>query len=1095
MLHRNSFRAGLCGAIILWLTASAGAQFSAALQGTVKDVNGAAIVQATVILTSKETGAKRKFISTEEGYYRFAQLPPGRYEISVERPGFKKAVVGDFAVRAEEAQRLNLTLEPRGPEDTVEIRLAPNDASVGQTISRQEFSGLPQVGRNPYELARTAPGVTGDGARHANGNAVGLPNVTGPGGSNTAIFQVEDQVQISANGQRVSTNHVQIDGVSVHSLSHGGAAVVTPNQESVKEVRVLSNTYAAEDGQSTGARIKVVSQNGTNEFHGSAFFKYNDPALNAFNKYGGPEAPPVRVEQRFRQFGGSFGGPLSKERLFFFSSYEGLRNNASDFANGFVETSDFRQRVINLRPGGMTARFFGMPGIEPRIRGALSDGLDLGSLTGALGDYTSATGGEPDGIPDVQRVQFILPNLTRGDQLNTRIDYNRGNNQFAVSAYFTRRNDLQSDPASQSRPVGDLTFKPLNSLVTLIYNRMISATALNEARFNFTRFAYDQVKSSQDTNFGIPRIKVEDLPIGLIAFGAPGGETTPGIFAQNTFEFRDTLSKALSRHALKFGLEIRKEQDNNNLVGGARPEYAFNGLFNLANDAPKFERINADPRTGATADIQRYFRTSAYAFFVQDDWQARPHLTFNLGLRYEYFTPLKEKEGRFSNLVFGPHGLADSKVVVTQSLFQPDRNNFAPRFGFVWSPARLANKLALRGGVGVGYNRIPQVILANVRGNPPYLVRYSLCCASSSEDRDRLGIFYTLGANRSPLSFPPNPRLKKPIDPITGGPEGMQAEIYGTESKLPNSYVYSFSLETQYQLPHHLVASLGYQGSSSHKLVRTVNLNFLYEPSPAFYAVYFPLPDVNANYHAMIARLTQELSQGVRLEGIYRWSKSIDTASYEFGDETNQTYPKDLRSERGPSDFDVKHNFVLSGMWDLPIFHRRQGWLSKAFSGWQMNGILTTHSGFPWTPKTNRPLNTPGPRPRRPTQYFGGALQDAGNDAFIRPGGNFPGGGERYFDIKTPGPPGIGRNSFRGPRYFSVDLSLVKQTGLPKFLRLREGANLDLRANLFNAFNKLNLEPFRFSSPGTFIENDLFFGRSTRGLAGRVVELQARLSF
>jgi hypothetical protein len=851
---------------------------------------------------------------------------------------------------------------------------------------------------------------------------------------------------------------------------------VTPNQESVKEVRVLSNTYAAEDGQSTGARIKVVSQNGTNEFHGSAFFKYNDPALNAFNKYGGPEAPPVRVEQRFRQFGGSFGGPLSKDRLFFFSSYEGLRNNASDFANDYVETPEFRRQVTTSRPNGVTARVFSAPGIEPRIRQVVADSAKIR-------------------IPDVQLVQLILPNRTRGDQFNTRFDYNRGNNQFAVSAYFTRRNDLQSDPSSQSRPVGDLTFKPLNSLVTLIYNYTISAKTLNEARLNFTRFAYDQVESSKNTNFGIPRIEVEGLVPGRIRFGAPRGETTPGVFAQNTFEFRDTLSKAVRSHALKLGLELRKEQDNNNLVGGARPEFVFRGLSNLANDAPIFERINADPRTGATADIQRYFRTSAYAFFVQDDWQARPHLAFNLGLRYEYFTPLREKEMRFSNLVFGPHGLADSKVVVTQTLFQPDRNNFAPRISFVWSPARLADKLVLRGGVGIGYNRIPHVILANVRGNPPFLVRYSLYCDCGPEERERAGILYTLGTSRSPFSFPPNPRLKRPIDPITGGPEGMQSEIYGAESKLPNSYVYSFSLETQYQLPYHLVASLGYQGSSSHKLVRTVNLNFLYKSSPAFYAVFFPLPDVNANYHAMIARLTRELSQGVRLEGIYRSSKSIDTASYEFGAETNQTYPQDLRSERGPSDFDVKHHFVLSGMWDLPIFHQSQGWLSKVFGGWQMNGILTARSGFPWTPKTGQPLSAPGLAPTRPTWYSGGALRDAGNDAFIRPGGNFPGGGESYFDIKTPGPPGIGRNSFRSPRYFSVDLSLAKQTGLPKSLRLREGASLDLRANLLNAFNKLNLDPFRFFSPGTFVENGLFFGRSARGLAGRVVELQVRLSF
>jgi hypothetical protein len=211
---------------------------------------------------------------------------------------------------------------------------------------------------------------------------------------------------------------------------------------------------------------------------------------------------------------------------------------------------------------------------------------------------------------------------------------------------------------------------------------------------------------------------------------------------------------------------------------------------------------------------------------------------------------------------------------------------------------------------------------------------------------------------------------------------------------------------------------------------------------------------------------------------------------------SSQTYPQDLRQERGPSDFDVQHHFVASALWDLPILGGRQDWIGKAFGGWQINAVLTAHSGFPWTPLIGECVSTPGgPElcPSRPVAYFGGALNDSSDDAFIRPGGNFPGGGAKYFDTSKPAnrPPGIGRNVFRGPRYSGVDFSFVKQTKLPG---LGENALLEVRANFFNAFNTRNLAPFGFFTPSTDVRNP-DFGQATAGLAGRVVELQARFSF
>lgn len=1164
MRHTHSFlRLGLCGLFVLLLAASASAQFKASVQGTVTDASGATVPEAAVTLTSNETNKTQTVTASDDGFYRISGLPPGQYTLSAEKAGYKKQVLENLTVNAEGTQGVDITLEVGEVtatvtvSDTLGAQLETENANVSKAITTEQVRELPQAGRDPYELLRLTPGIFGTGARSGSGASVGFPNgpgndpnVAGPGGSSTSIFQTENQVPISANGQRVSNNNYTIDGVSVNSLGFGGAAVVTPNQESVKEVRVLSSSYSAEDGRNSGAQVKVVSQSGTNQFHGSAFFKYNDPNLNSFNKFGDIFGGPVtRVETRFRQFGGSFGGPiplprfgegappafkLAKDRAFFFFSFEGLRNRTNNPVTRYVETAEYRRLIQQLRPGGITATVLGASGIEPRIISVIPTGcgifgndpnrcrvvpggLDIGSPTLGLGQYvpfSSPTGGGFDNIPDIQLVQIADPDDTRGLQFNPRFDFNFGANQLALSVYVTRLENTNSDIGAQSRPIADLIFKPVNSAATLTFNRVINATTFNEARVNFTRFAADQVESSSTTNFGIPRIEVEGLPLPAgerIRFGAERAETTPGIFAQNTFEFSDTLSKVFGNHAMKFGGLMRREQDNNSLVGGARPKFSFSGLFNFANDTPIFEEVNTDPRTGGPADAQRYFRSGDYAAFVQDDWKVRPNLTVNLGLRYEYFTPLTEKEGRLAVLRFGSLGLQNSHIEIVDQFFEPDRNNFGPRFGFAYSPnfgdslggLFRENRAVIRGGAGIQYNRIPNVLFANSRGNPPFFARNSICCGTAGPaGGDGFGtpfvdgrILYALGATNSPFSFPANPALGTGIDPATGGVLNNTVEIYGSDTEVPNSYVYTYSLEMQYELPLNLVGTLGYQGSSAHKLIRIVNQNLLFPRNPQFNPVFFIQPDVNSHYNALNARLERRLSQGLQLDMNYRFSKSVDTLSYEGpGGGTNQTNPGDLASERGPSDFDVRHSFNLSGLYELPIFRHRRDLVGKLLGGFQLTGILSANSGFPFTPKIFEAIRQPSGEffgPIRPTAYFGGALDDTDNEAFLRPGGNFPGGGTLFFSTAA-GPPGVGRNSFRGPRYFSVDMSVAKKTGLPGFLG--EDANLELRANFFNIFNQLNLQPIRFFDDGSIVTSQ-FFGRSTRGLAGRVVEFQARFRF
>src|SRR6267142_5905664 len=324
--------------VILSLCAvSTYAQYRAGIQGVIVDPQGNSVEGATVTLTSKETNISKTTTTDSSGGYNFLSLAPGRYAITVEKTGFKKNSLEDVVVSAEQTQAVNIALEVGEVTQSVTVtaEVAPAiDTETGQisgTLTSQQIQNLPSFSRDPFQLLRLAPGVFGDSAHNNGGFSQNIPGSAGPGGPSAtqSIFATENQVQAFANGQRNEANGFQVDGVSVNSLDWGGAATITPNEESVKEVKITANSYDAEYGRNSGAQVEVVSQNGTNQYHGSLFLKIDRPGLNAFQReFGqGPKATQ-RATNRFNQFGGSVGGPIIKDRLFAFFSYETLRNKS-----------------------------------------------------------------------------------------------------------------------------------------------------------------------------------------------------------------------------------------------------------------------------------------------------------------------------------------------------------------------------------------------------------------------------------------------------------------------------------------------------------------------------------------------------------------------------------------------------------------------------------------------------------------------------------------------------------------------------------------------------------------------------------------------
>jgi hypothetical protein len=1137
-------------------------QLNASLQGVITDPTGGLIPGAQVQLKNNGTNATMTTTTNDQGFYRFNQLPAGTYTLTVSAPNFQTNNVTNVAVAADLPQTADATLQPGNIQSEVTVTassiptLQTADASVSGTIGHEAVENLPSFGRDPYELIRTMPGIDSTGGRSGNGQTVFLGNTSGPGQSNVGIFQTENQVQVSSAGQRVEQNVFYIDGVNVNSLGWGGAAVVTPNTESVQDITVVTADYDAGDGRGSGAHIKTTSRAGTNQFHGSGVFVYQDPNFNAYNKWGGPNnSPPVRVQNNYRQYAGSLGGPIKKDKLFFFASYEGLKNKTIGYAQGWVTTQQYRNLLVASRPGTPQAKIFQTANATPRILAVLggpgttcagvftssatavcrdvNGGLDLGSPGPGVANTPYypispdplSIGAGFDGIPDIQDVEYYIPGEQVGNQFNGRVDYNLTSKDMLFGSFYLTH--LNSVSAGAVSPSSDVFFKPTNTAVTLGYVRNVSATVINELRGNFTRFADNQINDNPGTNFGIPQIQVESYPFGNIQVaGVIQSSATPGILAQNTYEIRDTLTKVLGQHTIRVGGEFRWEQDNNNLNGQARPLYSFSGLWNLANGAPIFEQLAVNAFTGGAASSAFYFRDHIGGLYVQDDWHMTPSFTLNLGMRWEVFTPISEARGNLFNIFLGQgaFGLVNAQLRRTNQLWNTNWHDFEPRIGFAYAPTAAHQKVVVRGGFGILYNRQNDAVYSNIRQDLPTNYFYGLCCGTApapySFGTPFAGgqILFATGSSNTPTSYPANPLLATGVNATTGTPNGLNGaapppiQVYGAWPRTPDAYTDIYSLETQTQVAKNITFILGYQGAISRHLIRLVDENFLYNQSIGtqnsfFSGVFIPTPDVNASYNAMYARVTKSFSQGFSVDATYTWSKSIDMLSAEGpGGQTNQTDPVHAQTtEYGPSDYDSRHRFVFSGLWTLPIFPRSNGLLHAVLGGWQLGGITTAYSGFPWTPVTGQQSSQaalPSAAtilPVRPTIYYNNANpNDNSNTCFIN-GCEFGGTnptikivGTNYFAIKTPpGPPGIGRNSFRGPGFFSTDATLSKKFAVPM---ISEAAGVQLELFAFNVFNQLNLVPLSFIQNTAHVE-DPNFGRPSGALAGRSVELQVRITF
>jgi hypothetical protein len=1162
-------RALLMLASMTVILCSAHGQYRASIQGVVTDPQGAIVSGATVTLKNLDTNQTLTATTNDSGIYNFGALPPSRYSLTIEKTGFKKKVLENLGIIPEQANAVNVQLELGDVTQSVTVSgdstplMDTETASVNGTVTSNQIQHMPSFGRDVLKLAQLAPGSFADGSQGGGGsdgyNLPGTQSGGGQSGGADGIFKTENGAQVIANGQQTEDNGVSIDGISTTSAVWGGATVITPSEDSVDSVKVISNSYDAEDGRFSGTQIQITSKSGTNDFHGSLFFTNHEPSFDAYQRFNGAGLPVTKDANKFDQFGGSVGGPVWKNKVFFFFNYETVREPISNLqGNGWYDTAAFDA----LAPSGSIAsKYLSFPGngvvgtLNPNATcqtAGLTDaahvtpqnpvancaevpgGLNIGTpLTTGLGTqdlgWTSpqnpgcggagtgcGTPGSPLGtVADIANYNTINPTKVTAVQYNGRLDANvteRDRIGFAIYYVPYTKDDYNGD-----RAYDIFHHSQINDAFSLIWDHTFSPTFLNELRANAAGWRWNEIGTNPQSPVGFPTDSIATTGgVTINSFGPNVGS----ILDQWTYTFKDVATKIYGRHTIKFGGEgTRLFYLQNNPSNGV-PVYSFFNLWDFLNDAPKSEGDcchTFDPHTGLPTTARQDQRENLMGYFVQDDFKVRSNLTVTLGLRWSYFGPLYAKQ---SDMYVATPGAGSDYltglVVRKGDSWNPQKDNFGPQIGFAWSPRSFLGhdfqgRLVIRGGYGLSYSGEEIAISSGIASNPGLAVSPFFSYNTPSTCATPLpncGIVYALSSGVHDLTgYPANPNAI-----VTFGANGLpttgavNVSIFPTN--LPTLRVHHYSVDAQYDLGHDFVASLGYEGSLSRDIF--FHENPLAVPStsgdplnPQIGGGDYWGVNGRGNYNAMLAELKHRFSRQFMADTQYTWSKCMDTSSAPYSE---QPYPYNLNLDYGRCDYNVQNAFKVFGVWQPVFFHGSNSWMEKVAGGWSLSGIFTIHSGFPWSPMINvNGGNTYcaqcGYGSLLPTAYLGGAGTSTSNSAFETvANSNFSKGGAAYFSPGTyPAFFGTTLPPSPGVARNSLNLPGYKDMDLTlaKAFGMPKMRVLGENAKIELRFDAYNLFNNLNLNP-TAIQNSIgssSFGTITAALGARVITLGARFSF
>jgi Carboxypeptidase regulatory-like domain/TonB-dependent Receptor Plug Domain/TonB dependent receptor len=1089
------------------------------ITGTVVDSSGRLIPNASVSITNVATGINRTVTTNEDGLYIAPNLLPASYELTFTAPGFKTDVRTGIELTVGATVSLNMTMQVGGSKEIVQVQTEAPDvqlatSDISAVVNATTVRELPLNGRSWTDLATLQPGV--------NKIQTQPDFAAGTDRGNRGFGQ-----QLTISGARPQQNNYRLDGISLNDYANGAPGSVLGGSlgvDAIQEFSVLTSNYSAEYGKTSGGVVNAITRSGTNQFHGSGYEFVRNSALDTRNYFDDPTQPVPSYMRN--QFGGAVGGPIFKNRTFFFADYEA--NRSSKGLSTQVTVPSAAARNGNLVGGTVT--------VDPKAAAYLTF-------------YPIPTPANTSG--DLGTVTFTAQQVVNENFFTGRVDHRFSDKDSLVGSYF-----YDKTPYSSPDGLNNVEFNTLTArqFVSLEETHIFSPSFANSIRIGGNHEAVNNNQSLKAIN---PDAARTDLGVGGTAFagraasqvlmgggvtdftGGVGGSPTY-FYHWNSIQVYDDAFITKRAHSIRFGVAYEKMLLN--AVADTDP----NGIWRFTDLAGFLTNSPTKFQGGIASTLSpRNIRQSIFATYLQDDWHLRPNLTLNLGLRYEMSTVPTETRGKFANLQHLTDPLAvcgripsNGGCSGTGAFFNnPTTKNFEPRVGFAWDPLNNG-KTAVRGGIGL-FDVLPlpyQIILLTTQAAPFFS--------------------YTTTNTPSGLCQPPLRACPHPFynfgDQLGGQDVPFPANtLRSTYVQHPKrDYVMQWNLNVQQQLTPTLAAMVAYVGSRGvHQPFRVDEANIvLPTKTSAGYVWPFdssgaPLPRLNTNfgsirgmfyeghsyYNALEAQLAKRMSRGFQVQGTFTWAKSMDTSSASvagdtFGNSISSLDWFDLKLSRAPSDFNVGKTLVINGTWEVPtpksLTSAPAQW---ALGGWELGLIFTASGGIPFTPTWGTgsdPANTNSSddwafpnrlggagcktltNPGHPSAYIkNGCFQvpTAPDLAFWNANCNFAppslvDNNGNQITINHPQNPAMdgapwlpalpcfnlrgnaGRNILTGPGVTSLDFSLFKNNYIK---RISERFNVQFRAEIFNILNHANFAP-----PITPTNTDIFDG--TGNISGGV---------
>jgi outer membrane receptor protein involved in Fe transport len=1071
MIRRLSLLLPLCSLALLAQTDSG------AIRVLVSDASGSTVAEAKVTLANIATGISSSRITAADGYATFTPIPTGNYTVEVLKTGFQQTRVHDVSLDVDERKLVRVALQVANVNATVEVSASADivqseQGSLGQVIDGSVASELPLAGRRYTELALLVPGAT--------------ESTLDPTTRGTGWFV--------ANGNYQTQNNFILDGVdnnqgttNAQSLS---AQVVQPSPDAIGEFKVQTNGYSAEFGRSAGAVVNVVLKSGTNSMHGSAWYYNRDKELAAMpwatNLIGGS-----KPDLSWNQFGATLGGPIRKNKLFYFADYEGF---IQSFANQFLVTVPTTAEHGGVFYRNITDPTTGQPFPNRTIPDSRFD--TLGKKVADLYPTPNLPGSIGGSGQTIQNYGVQAPGSENTHKSDIKADYNMGAKDIFSMRWSYHRQDIFRDsflplPADCGSCSQGAQFNT-NSNFGGTWTHTLSPSTINFFRFGYARtyatFAQASANGPTATEFGFKGIPEQSLPTGGIplmnisSYQSIGVRNfRPQFQKPELFQFVDNLSFVRGKHSLRAGFETRRKNDSFVDSNRTIPAYTFNGNFTgesladlLLGDTYQFD-------ANSQAIVEQL--QNSYAAFVQDDWKVLPNLTLNLGLRYEYTTPYYGADpNKNINFDFKTGQLVFAKNP-TDYTINPDYKDFAPRLGIAWQV--VPRKLVLRGGYGLFYSGEDMSGSdVNLPENPPQLVPVTLVRA---------------GTGPSPLLL---------SAPIPGGLfDNFNSSIISLRAREKDYHaalIQQFNVAAQVLLPLNSTFEAAYVGNRGNRLFAEYSLNQVpfgtdgsvpaNRPYPQWSQITVGAQRAESWYNALQLKYEKRLSRGWYTLASYTFASALDEAGA-WGANSSPQYLDQFRADRGPQTQTARQRFTWSNIYDLPFGHGRRfgaswyGLVDGVLGGWQVSNILGTRTGLP----INVSLNGTSTDPRTKTSYRffnrnGGSLRpdrigdpNTGIDPKIDRLHFLDLGAFLVQPVNAPG--NSARNVALGPKAFTTSISIVKH------FRVKEQGVIDLRFEAFNAFNNVN-----FGNPAATYPNSDFGTISSAG-DPRVIQTAIRFRY